>query len=176
MLLVLLMGMADLGRVFFAGITVEAVARNAAESAAQEYVQLVRNKVGGTLDATDYDHLHQVALKSACSEAEVLPNQTASGGICTMPVAAVCVHDGLDPICGSEAAGAPSDCDETLGPWTNANGGAAAGARPALVYVEVRICYRFTTLFSSVSLPLGWSINLGEIWLQRGRQFAAANY
>ncbi len=46
MLLVLLLGVADFGRVFQAGITIEAAARNGAEAAAQEYRQLAR---GATL-------------------------------------------------------------------------------------------------------------------------------
>ena len=40
MLLVLLLGIADFGRVFPAGITIEAAARNAAEAAAQEYLRI----------------------------------------------------------------------------------------------------------------------------------------
>jgi hypothetical protein len=48
----------------------------------------------------------------------------------------------------------------------------------ALPYVEVRVCYRFTTLLnlSNLQLPLGWSLSLGDIWLQRDRHFTVANY
>src|SRR6187401_3080262 len=69
MLLVLLLGIADFGRVFQAGITIEAAARNAAEAAAQEYVQMVRNEPDGVLELPDYQRLHAVALDAVCSEA-----------------------------------------------------------------------------------------------------------
>ena len=56
MLLILLLGVADFGRVFQAGITLEAATRNAAEAAAQEYTQIFRNK--GPLTSADYARLH----------------------------------------------------------------------------------------------------------------------
>ena len=43
LLLVFLLGVVDFGRIFTAGITMEAAARNAAEAAAQEYQQIIRN-------------------------------------------------------------------------------------------------------------------------------------
>ncbi|HEU4863568.1 MAG TPA: TadE/TadG family type IV pilus assembly protein, partial [Candidatus Limnocylindria bacterium] len=46
MLLVLLLGVADFGRVFASGITTEALARNAAEAASQEYLQVRRATTG----------------------------------------------------------------------------------------------------------------------------------
>ncbi|MGH2455526.1 MAG: hypothetical protein ACRDHD_04640 [Candidatus Limnocylindria bacterium] len=46
-----------------------------------------------------------------------------------------------------------------------------------LAYVEVRVCYRFTTLFNlNVDLPFGWGMRVGEFWLQRDRIFAAGTY
>ena len=47
-----------------------------------------------------------------------------------------------------------------------------------LSYVEVRGCYQFTTLFNltDLELPFGWSLSLGEVWLQRDRAFVAGNY
>jgi hypothetical protein len=184
MLLILLLGIADFGRVFSAGITMEATSRNAAEAAAQEYVQLVRNKTGGILDVADYQHLHQVALDTVCEESEVLPNHAASGGICSMPMAAVCIHDGDDKAgCGVEANPGAGTCDLVNDPttWNDDNLGTdpdGAGPLAALPYVEVRACYRFTTLInmSDVQLPLGWSISLGEVFLQRERSFTVANY
>src|SRR5688500_2731295 len=89
MLLIILLGVADFGRVFHAGIVIEASARNAAEAAAQEYLQLTRG--GGTLANTDYARIHAVALESVCGEAERLPNQAGTGSSCTMPAAAVCI-------------------------------------------------------------------------------------
>jgi hypothetical protein len=178
MLLVLLLGIADFGRVFAAGITIEAAARNAAEAAAQEYVQVVRNDVGGTLDTSDYSHLHDVALKVVCQEAETLPNQSASSGACEMPITAVCVHDGLDPDCGIERAGSPSKCHRLNDSWSNANLGATPSGAPAMPYVEVRVCYQFTTLFNltDLNLPFGWSLDLGDIFLERDREFTVACY
>jgi hypothetical protein len=44
--------------------------------------------------------------------------------------------------------------------------------------VEVRVCYRFTTLFNltNLELPFGWGVSLGEVYLERDRQFVVANY
>lgn len=179
MLLVLLLGIADFGRVFQAGITVEATARNAAEAAAQEYVQMVRNEPDGILELADYQRLHTVALDAVCSEAETLPNQAVSGGSCSMPAAAVCVHDGNDMAgCGTEAGASPAECSSMDEAWSDANNGAAPSGAPAMPYVEVRVCYRFTTLFNltDLELPFGWSLSLGEVWLQKVRQFTVACY
>jgi hypothetical protein len=178
--MVFLLGVADFGRVFTAGITIEAAARNGAEAAAQEYLQLSQ-KSGGVLDAADYAALHQVALDAICAEAEQLPNQSVSGGNCTMPLAAVCIHDDVDPLCGSEADPSVPECTGVNGAWPggNTNNGPALGTPPtALPYVEVRVCYRFTTLLylGDLDLPLGWSLSLGDIWLQRDREFTVANY
>jgi hypothetical protein len=178
MLLVLLLGIADFGRVFAAGITLEAAARDGAEAAAQEYVQLVRNKAGGVLDTTDFGHLHEIAADAVCHEAKALPNQTEASGVCSMPITAVCVHDGNDPACGSEATAAPADCPKVIGAWNPANSGAAPLGSTPLPYVEVRVCYRFTTLvdLSNLQLPFGWGLSLGDIWLERDRAFTVANY
>jgi hypothetical protein len=178
LLLVMLLGLADFGRAFTAGITLEAAARNGAEAAAQEYVQMVRNRPGGIMDADDYDHLHDVAVGAVCREAETLPDQTMVSGVCTLPVTAVCVHDGSDPVCGTESSGAPPECDGIGAAWNPANNGAAPLGATPLPYVEVRLCYRFTTLLNltDLRLPFGWGLSLGEIWLERDREFAAANY
>jgi Flp pilus assembly protein TadG len=180
MLLVLLLGLADFGRVFAAGITVEAAARNAAEAAAQEYVQLIR--ANGTLQANDYRDLHHVALASLCHESTVLPNFAGAGNTCTMPVAAVCVHDaagvafGPDPYCGQDAASPPAQCTsvQSTAGWTTNN----AEGSGSLAYVEVRVCYRFTTLFNlqNLHLPMGSSLSLGDVYLQRTRIFTVACY
>ena len=177
MLLVLLLGLADFGRVFTAGITIEAAARNGAEAAAQEYVQIVRNlPLGDTLQPTDYQHLHDVALESLCRESEVLPNKVVSGSACTMPAAAVCIHDGNDNFCGQEAASAPADCDSLDAPWSSANLNTVSSPSPP--YVEVRVCYRFTTLLnlSDLRLPFGWGLSMGDFHLERDREFTVACY
>jgi hypothetical protein len=177
MLLVLLLGLADFGRVFSAGITMEAAARNAAEAAAQEYLQLSRDATL-PLPVTDYQRLHDLAIESVCQEAVNLDNHVA-GSPCGMPVVAVCVHDGHDPLCASEAAGAPPDCTSiTAMPSTPVNNGPVGANGGSLPQVEVRTCYRFTTLFNlqDLSLPLGWNLSLGQIWLERDRWFTVADY
>ncbi len=178
LLLVLLLGIADFARVFQAGIVLEASARNAAEAAAQEYLQFRRS---GELDAADYTALHDLALEELCREAERLPNRVATGTTCTMPFAAVCVNDGGDT-CGAEVA--PPDCDQMpVLDTTNAAPAAPPEFTPdtnedATAYVTVFVCYRFTTLINltDIDLPFGAGLSLGEIWLQRERSFAAADY
>jgi hypothetical protein len=44
-------------------------------------------------------------------------------------------------------------------------------------YVEVRTCYHFTTLFNlHLQLGMNASLNLGDIWIQRTRQFVVGDY
>jgi TadE-like protein len=176
MLIVLLLGIADFGRVFAAGITVEAMARNAAEAAAQEYLQLRRQTT--PLTAPDFDRIHEVALDTVCEEAEPLPNRVAGGGSCSMPIAAVCIHDSAAELaayagCGREAAAAPGDCSEQHATWPP-----TAPSTADLAWVEVRVCYQFTTLLAleNLRLPLGWSLSLGDVWLERTRSFTVADY
>jgi hypothetical protein len=177
MLLVLLLGIADFGRVFAAGIAVEATGRNAAEAAAQEYLQLRRQ--GAALTADDFDRIHEVALDTVCAEADRLENQIESGGVCTMPAAAVCVHDFAAELaaygsrCGQGASAAPAECAAMHASWPPTE--PLAGNLP---WVEVRVCYRFTTLLdlTDLNLPLGWNLSLGEVWLERTRSFTVADY
>jgi hypothetical protein len=179
MLLVLLLGLADFGRVFASSISLEAAARNGAEAAAQEYVQMSRNRPGGVLSTDDYDHLHALAVEKVCEESVTLPNADTVGGACGMPVVAVCIHDGSgDPgVCGGEAATAPADCT-ALDSWDPLLEGAAPSGSSPLPYVEVRVCYRFTTLFnlSNLQLPFGWGLSLGDFYLQKDRNFTVACY
>jgi hypothetical protein len=189
MLLVLLLGLVDFGRVFTAGIAVEATARNAAEAAAQEYQQIIRNKPGTPplLDPGDYQAIHQTALKVVCREADTLPNQAKvapPAETCTMPVTAVCVHDvaAADPYCGLDASSPPSECS-VVDDWSSPSAANEAPLPPdpadePLAYVEVRVCYQFTTLIniSDLELPFGWGLSLGDVWLQRDRQFVVGNY
>jgi len=176
LLLVFFLGIADFGRVFTAGITIEAAARNGAEVAAQEYLQRLHKS--GAVVPSDYADVHAGALAAVCAEADTLPNQAKVGAACTMPLAAVCVHDGADPICGVEKDPSFTNCTGVNGPWLNTNDAATPSNPTARPYVEVRVCYRFTTLVNlgDVRLPFGWSISLGNIWIQRDRQFAVADY
>jgi len=169
LLLVILLGVADLGRVFQSAITLEAAARNSAEAAAQEYLQIDQTTLSPGLDAAGYSDLHTRALDVACREAERLPDRVLSGTQCTMPIIAVCVHDVPpaslgDQDCGAEAAGAPSECTEMAASWSVVN------SSPDLPYAEVRMCYRFDLL---LTLPLG---DWGSIWLQKSNVFTIANY
>jgi TadE-like protein len=177
MLLILLLGIADFGRVFSAGITIEAAARNAAEAAAQEYLQLRRDSSPITGD--QFDRVAAVALERLCADADPLPNQAAVGLICAMPAAGVCVHDQASELanygsrCGAGAGAAPASCTMLHESWAS-----TAPGTGQLPWVEVRACYRFTTLIdlTDVNLPFGWGLSLGEIWLQRDRSFTVADY
>jgi hypothetical protein len=179
MLLVLLLGIADFGRVFQAGIVTEAAARSGAESAALERL---RNRPSTPGDTAYYQRLHTIAAQAACAEVRVLPNTTyvpdnpltpsVDEESCpSMPPIAVCVQDGQDPLCGQLAPGfagpAPPQCSELTRSWDGSSGG-----RTGSHSVEVRLCYRFTTLFNlNFSLPLGWGLSLGDVWLQKSRTF-----
>jgi TadE-like protein len=172
-MLVLLIGVADLGRVFAAGVVIEAAARNAAETAASAY--LSDPPGSGGLDApvsgaasSEYDAIRTLAAATVCQEMRMLPNTAGSGSDCTgMPFIRVCVHDGADPGCASEAFGATirSECPETGATMSNTQ----AGGYPQR-WVEVRICYQFTSLLRA---PL---FSFGDIWLQRERSFVIPCY
>ena len=207
MLLVLLLGVADFGRVFQSGISAEAAARNAAEATAQEYLRTgpgnpprLQNEPApafGDADyngATYYRELHDLAARTACREARILPNTTYTPdnpltlGVdeetCrsadeatapSMPVIMTCVHDEVDPFCGDVAYGVPipGSCMEMQDP-PDPGQDTSDGSR----YVEVRVCYRFTTLLNlrDLQLPLGWSLSIGDIWLERANTFAVGYY
>jgi len=173
-LLVLLLAVADFGRVFAASISTEASARNAAEIGA---IERLRNKPPtDPLDQFNYyTALHEQIAKVVCSELSVLPNTTfnpADRTCPTMPHIGVCVRDDLDPICGAAIYGFsstyPGSCSQLAEPWSNASGGMDLSYA-----VEVRVCYQFTTLFNlHFTLPGNVGLDLGDIWIQRGRVFA----
>lgn len=181
--MVLLLGIADFGRVFQAGIAEEAAVRNAAEAAAEQYNQYLQCGTGNPdteckslPDPAQYDALHAEALRVACQEAERMPSRVVDGGgNCTMPITAVCIHDegGGDTNCGDEAAGAPAECTEMSNPsWTAARLSPTEASDPVFgrPYVEVRMCYRFDPLFS---FALG---SWGSVWLQKANYFVVTNY
>jgi len=177
LLLVLLLGIADFGRVFSAGITLEAAARNAAEAAAQEYLQVRRDSA--PISGADFDRIQTLALERVCADADPLPNQASSGLTCTMPAAGICIHDTAAELsnygarCGSGASGAPTECTALHSAWPT-----TAPVTGQLPWVEVRACYRFTTLINltNLSLPFGWGLSLGDVWLQKDRTFTVADY
>jgi hypothetical protein len=184
-LLVLFIAIADFGRVFVAGVALEAATRDAAEAAANQYVAVPPGVPPGPLDAparagdpTYYSALHTYAASVVCAEMRDLPSTNYDPGdpalaippTCPdMPLVMVCVHDGADTngSCASEASGGsgviPSNCNSftplpTSSQTTNLDGTHSR-------WVEVRTCYHFTAL---LNLPF---FSLGDFWLQRTRNF-----
>lgn len=173
-LLVILLGVVDFGRVFSASMAVEASTRNAAEVGA---IERLRNgpPAPGTEDAY-YAALHLQVAKVVCSELSLLPNTTfdSANRTCpSMPVVRVCVHDGADPRCGAPIAGfdatsVPFECGNIAVAYSNVSGGPIGSHG-----VEVRVCYRFTTLFNlHFRMPWNAGLDLGDVWIQRERVFA----
>jgi hypothetical protein len=177
MLLVLLLGIADFGRVFAAGITLEAVARDAAEVGA---LQRLRDKppTDPTQLTAYYTSLHQIMARTACAEADQLapsPEQVHPTDCANLTSVRACIHDDLDTQCGDPIPGfdgaPPPECTDTAAgtapPWSNASGGETGSH-----WVEVRVCYHFTTLFNlRLSLPFNAGLNLGDVYLQKTRSF-----
>lgn len=177
-LLLLLVTIADFGRYFATGIQIESAARAAAEVAAAEYLGEAQ-----PLAATAYERVHAQAWQSVCDELSGLPNASppSSGPQCDGVPTIVCVHDGADPGCGAfttiynAASGVPAQCTSF-----------AAGAMPTNVqaggadnkYVEVQVCYRFSTIFR-MSIPF-FGLNLTPLWgdffIERDRVFTVADY
>jgi hypothetical protein len=171
LLLILIVGIADFGRLFTAGIVMEAAARNAAEVAAQEYLYEPPGPLSSPPSPPSgyYQALHLKSAEVACGEAQVLPNTTYAGGACpSMPLILVCAHDGADGACGIEPFGAsiPPECSLLDPPPSSQTPGGTEPSRS----VEVRVCYRFSTL---VQIPF---LSLGDIWLQHSRVFTVADY
>jgi hypothetical protein len=189
MLLILLLGIADFGRLFSAGITIEAAARNAAEVGAMERLRNQPDPDPLACDAACIDayyaNVHQMVARVACSESRLQPNSSfiesddpttlafdESRTCAGIPVIRACVRDNMDPHCGDPIPGfapdpVPPECNRMNDLWAPYSGGENLSHS-----VEVRVCYHFTTLFNlHLSLGLGWGINLGDIWIQRSRVF-----
>lgn len=171
-LLIILLTVADFGRYFAASLNVESIARTAAEVSAQQ-----ANFPLGT--PPNWAGIHDRAWQSVCNEAKGLANVTYNGpatqcdGIPTL----VCVHDGLDPICSTSynaGGGVPAECSVITDPVSNAQTGGSELSK----YVEVRVCYRFSTVFG-FSIPfLGGSLDTlsGNFYIQKIRTFTVADY
>jgi hypothetical protein len=169
-LMILLIGIADLGRVFATGITVEGAARDGAELGARSYLK--ENPAGPPTPGTYYQDLHLRVAELVCSEMKGLPNVTfdVSTGTCpSMPVA-VCVHDGVDDACSAQPFGAspPSGC--TIFSPSASNLPVPPPAGENKVSVEVRVCYRFDSITQSAFFFFP------SIFLQDARSFTVANY
>ncbi|MDO8483311.1 MAG: pilus assembly protein, partial [Candidatus Limnocylindrales bacterium] len=97
----LLLTVADFGRLFASGITIESAARTAAETAASDYLVELRLMPGPLppLTTDGYDRVHRAAWQSVCDEASSLPNATpgSGGGECSGLPTVVCVHDAPNP-------------------------------------------------------------------------------
>ena len=177
MLLVLLLGIADFGRVFSAGISIEAAARNAAEVGALERL---RNPppADPLLHDAYYRDLHRRIAETACSEMDVLPppDDYLAGPNCQhLTAIAVCIQDGKDTRCGVPVSGIdapiPSGCQHMSSaptpPWPS-----VAGTETLSHSVEVTLCYQFSTLWNlDLALPLNAGLTLGDIYLERVRSW-----
>lgn len=171
-LVVLFVAIADFGRIYVAGIALEAATRNAAEAAANRYLAAEPGPLAlpAPTDQPYYDTLHSYAAGVVCAEMRDLPSTNYDPILqqCPdMPIVMVCVHDGADPSCANQASpgssGIPAACTDFLPAPTN---GQAANPDGSLSRsVEVRTCYRFRAL---LSLPI---FSLGDFWLQRTRTF-----
>jgi hypothetical protein len=179
-MLVVLLTVADFGRLFASALTVESAARTAAEVAANEYQREMLALAPTPLSDADYARIHQSAWQSICNEAGGLPGvTTASGSQCSGLPTVVCVHDGADTHCGdsyNDSAGIPSGCP-TLDPGGRPSNTQSGGSETSK-YVEVRICYRFNTLFNPVIPFVGGSLTpLGGYFdLERTRTFTVVDY
>ena len=179
LLLVIVLGVVDFGRVFQSGIVMESATRAGAEAAALEYLREIAGK--DPLYEPDYERIRNVAAEVACREAIRMPNADAPN--CDQwPIIRICIHDaaggdGVD--CGTPglkgSAAVPADCPQTDGGWTAASTLAVADTPanpdPRGAYIEVRTCYRFTTL-----LPINDILPIGEVFLQKESVFTVADY
>jgi hypothetical protein len=173
-LLVLFIAIADFGRVFVAGVALEAATRDAAEAAANQYVAAPPGPLESPAPGGNqpyYDALHSYAAGVVCAEMRDLPSTNYNPGpppTCPdMPIVMVCVHDGADNGCASEASagggGIPSSCTGFTPPPNNSQETNPDGTQSRRV--EVRTCYHFTAI---LNLPF---FSLGDFWLQRTRNF-----
>jgi len=165
---------ADFGRVFAVSLSLEASTRDAAEIGSNEYLAHPPGPLDQPAPAADptyYQALHQKIAKVVCAETGDLANSAfdpGSGACVGMPLIQTCIHDSEDSECSSEAQGAsiPSECaGMSAGTPTNAHDGPSTPR-----WVEVRVCYHFTPL---LQLPL---LSFGSIWLERTRTFTIPCY
>lgn len=173
-MLIILLVVADFGRLFAAGITIESAARAAAEVAAAEY-----NRAPAPID---YPAVHRSAWSSVCDEAARLPNAIPGGtGECDGLPTVVCVHNGADPGCGNlynAASGVPTGCPGLAVANRPSNALAGGGETIPSTYVEVRVCYRFSTILSITLPSIGGPVSSlgGDFFLERSRVFSVADY
>jgi hypothetical protein len=180
-LLILLLTVGDFGRLFASTITVESSAGAASETAATEYLREIVAVAPAPLAVDAYIRVHKAAWQSVCDEGSGLPNSSPGslGGQCDGLPTVVCVHDGADPDCGNvynAASGIPADCPSLQAGARPTN--AQAGGTETSKYVEVRVCYRFSTFFQ-ISIPsVGGTLATlgGDFHVERSRVFTVADY
>lgn len=183
-LLLLLLTVADFARFFATGIQVESIARTAAEVTAW---QLQDPRV---TSVPDYTALHKTAWSSVCDEGKPLANVVYSGpGVqCSNIATVVCVHDGADTPPGDPNCNnvyntfTPGDPVPTACPSlaavnrpTNDQMGSGEGTHR---WVEVRVCYKFDTVFAFDIPVVGGDIPVlsGDFYIERTRTFTVADY
>jgi hypothetical protein len=182
-LIMLVVLVADFGRVFAASLSMEAAARNAAEAMANAYLANPPGPPGDpasvrlstaapTGDDAYYADLHKIGVNSICDEMADQANTAYDSVTSTcagMPLIRMCIHDNEDTRCSIESQGVtsiPAECSEIGATMTNANDGAGTPR-----WTEVRVCYRFTPILAN--LPF---LSFADIWLQRGRAFTIPCY
>jgi TadE-like protein len=183
LLLVLVLTIADFGRLFSAGITIESAARTAAETASAEYLREAQRVAPGPVTLSGYTSVHQAAWQSVCDEASSLPNATpgSGGGECDGLPTVVCVHDGVDPLCAdayNAGGGIPAGCPSLQAGTRPTDTQLPESGSNSWPYVEVRVCYRFSALLR-VNIPfIGGTLSTlgGNFFLERSRTFSVANY
>jgi hypothetical protein len=169
-LLVLVLGIADLGRAFAVGIVLEGAARDGAEIGARGYLK--ENPTGPpSPPGTYYVQFHAQIARAFCAEVQSLPDVTFDSGTGDCPglPLQVCVHDGADDMCSSQPFGAvvPPDCTIfTPAPSTSSHAGTGETSK----FVEVRYCYRFSPLTQA---PF---FSFSTIFLQGSRTFTVTDY
>jgi hypothetical protein len=186
-LLIVFVAIADFGRIFAAGVDLEAATRDAAEATANEYLadppgdpaltaaeRLQLPAPGG--NQPYYDKLHAYGAGVVCAELRGLPNTNYDSGTNTcpdMPVVIVCIHDSQDGGCGTPAqpggGGIPGNCGDFTPPATSYQVTNPDSTKPR--WVEVRTCYKFTALLNNMPL-----FPFSEIWMQRTRTFTIPCY
>jgi hypothetical protein len=176
-LLVLLVAIADFGRVFATGIAVEAAARNAAEVVSEDYLRnppgdpalTPAQRLAAPAPTSGYNsYYNDLALKAArtvCVELRSLPNttyQSADGSCPSWPVVRVCIHDQTSNTGGNQCGGSitpgfdaspPGECTSMPSPGDPGWNPTMSGGSETSRYVEVRVCYLFTTILNLPIVP-----------------------
>jgi hypothetical protein len=183
-LLIVFVAIADFGRIFSAGIDIEAATRDAAEATANEYLanppgdpaltpaERLQLPAPGS-NQPYYDELHDYGAGVVCAELRGLPNTNYNPGpppgCPDMPLVIVCIHDGADGGCGTPAQAGHGAIPANCGDFTPTADTSQLGTLER--WVEVRTCYKFTALLNDMPL-----FPFSEIWMQRTRKFTIPCY